>query len=109
MDHLRNYLPSASGLLFTLLFTDLHLSSLDFNTSNTELVNCAVNRLKLINKKVLLNLMFILKAIIIHLKQEVSLSINLKTILTFILAVIQIVYDYSSISLADAIEESNEI
>lgn len=98
MDHLRNYLPNASGLLFKLLFDDLHLSTLNFSSSSTELVNCAVNRLKLINKKAVLNLMFILKAMITHLKQEVHESNNLKVILTFILAVIQIVYDYSSLS-----------
>jgi len=108
MDHIRNYLPSASGLLFTLLFADLHISNFNFSSSNTELVNCAIIRLKLLNKKVLLNEMFILKAIVLHLKQEVSLADNLKTILTFILAVIQIVYDYSSLVAPEVIEEINE-
>jgi len=56
-----------------------------------------VNRLKLLNRKSLLNDMFIMKSILLHLRQEVNNGNNLKVILVFILAIIQIVYDYSSV------------
>jgi hypothetical protein len=88
MDHIRNYLPSASNLLFTLLFADLHLTGFDFSKPSPVIVECVIARLKLMNKKVLLNGMFILKAIILHMKQEVALANNLQTILSFILALI---------------------
>lgn len=41
--------------------------------------------------------MFIMKSILLHLRQEVNSGNNLKVILVFILAIIQIVYDYSSV------------
>lgn len=44
------------------------------------------------NRKSLLNGMFILKSVLLHLKQEVNTDHRLKTISIFILAVIQIAY-----------------
>lgn len=88
IDHLRNYLPTATPLLFQTLFRHLHLSTEE--AFDEETVNRVVGRLRLMNRKSLLNGMFILKALLLHLRQEVGGSI--KTILLFILSLIQIVY-----------------
>jgi hypothetical protein len=88
IDHLRNYLPTATPLLFQILFHHLHLPAED--VFDEETVNRLVGRLRLMNRKSLLNGMFILKALLLHLRQEVGGSI--KTILLFILSLIQIVY-----------------
>lgn len=69
IDHIRNYLPSAIPIIFDLLFQELHLHSLDYTHFNEETVSKCVKRLKLMNRRSLLNGMFILKAILIHLRQ----------------------------------------
>jgi len=46
-----------------------------------------------------------MKSILLHLRQEVNNGNNLKVILVFILAIIQIVYDYSSVEAAVVDEE----
>lgn len=68
LDHLRNYLPSATPLLFQLLFRYLHLpDKVDENS-----VDNLVGKLRLMNRKNLLNGMFILKAVLLHLRQEIG-------------------------------------
>lgn len=89
LDHIRNYLPSATPLLFSLLFQHLHLYSLSLDQHS---LDSLAARLKLMNRKSLLNGMFILKSVLLHLKQEVNTDNRLKTISVFILAVIQIAY-----------------
>jgi hypothetical protein len=73
IDHLRNYLPSATPLLFSTLFNFLHLSAEAHAAVDAETVNRIVGRLRMMNRKSLLNGMFIMKAMLIHLKQEVAL------------------------------------
>jgi hypothetical protein len=107
MDHIRNYLPTAADRLIKMLFENLHLSDLDFLHSNEQTVSKIVDRLKLLNRKVLLNQMFILKSILLHLRQEVNSSYNLKAILMFILSLIQIVYDYSNT--AASLDQEEEV
>ena len=90
LDHLRNYLPAATPLLFHALQKHLHLDP--HEQLDEETVNRLVGRLRLMNRKSLLNGMFILKALLIHLRQEVAQEHRIKTILLFILSLIQIVY-----------------
>jgi hypothetical protein len=73
IDHLRNYLPTATPLLFSTLFNFLHLSAEEHAAVDEETVNRIVGRLRMMNRKSLLNGMFIMKAMLIHLKQEVAL------------------------------------
>ena len=60
-------------------------------------MNEVVKRLRLMNRRQLLNSMFILKAIVMHMKLQVNESDTLKKILVFIVAIMQIVYDYSNV------------
>lgn len=57
------------------------------------------------NRKSLLNGMYILKAMLLHLRQEVSNEGRLKTISLFILSLIQIVYTEASPSSNDEEDE----
>ena len=67
LDHIRNYLPQAAHKIIEILFEDLFIKDLDL--SQPKSVDIAVRRIKLMNKKVVLNYIFILKSMLISLKQ----------------------------------------
>jgi hypothetical protein len=108
LDHVRNYLPSATALLFELLFQHIHISSLSAEKVDEEIVNRIVGRLRMMNRKSLLNGMFILKSMLIHLRQEVNAENRLKVVSLFILSLIQIVYSSSAEEITNNNDEAEE-
>ena len=95
MDHLRNYLPSAVQLLI-----DLLLREVGAEDAEPEEV---LARMQLMNRKVVLNLMFICKAALLHLKQQVRKGKNLNNIMTVVLALVRLVHQKSEMQ-----EEADE-
>ena len=87
LEHIRNELPSAADHFFAIFS---HCAFLTDLSHSPEAVSLLSHRLSLLNRKVLLNLMFIAKAIIATLKTEAARHIP--SLLLFVLAIFNLCY-----------------
>ena len=69
-DHIRTYLPTASQRILSIFFESLFID--DLLSGKEDTMEAMSRRLSLINRKQLLNYMFILKSMLIHMRQEIN-------------------------------------
>lgn len=87
MEHIRNELQDAAPGVIGLFFESLHLGDITALSPPT-----VTKRLLLLNRKVLLGHMFILKSILVHLRNQLLESGFLQAVLLFLLSLVEVIY-----------------